>query len=413
MTWDSSPPEIQGSGWTMTQRQETMDADIRKELDALERKQQRRRLRAITGPHDAMVTLDGRAMILLSSNNYLGLAGHPRLIAAAKRGLDTHGCGTPSSRLISGTLELHDALERKLAGFMGSEAALIFSTGYMANLGVLQSLAGPGDTVFSDALNHASIIDGCRLSRAHVCVYPHRDLAGLEDRLRRTPGEGRKIIISEALFSMDGDEADLAGLADLSDRYDASLIVDEAHNLGTTGPDGSGAAAGLGIQGRVYLTMGTLGKAFGLSGAFVSGGRPAIDFLVNRARSFIFTTAPPPPTIAAAMEAISLIREEPERRAALSENAKIMRRGLTSLGFDCMGSRTHIIPVLVGDNDHAIRLSARLEALGVLAHAIRPPSVPSGTARIRVTPTAAHTPEMLDRALAAFETAGREIGLIG
>lgn len=396
----------------MTQRRNTLDTDLRAELEALEHERLRRSLRTITGPHDAIVTLEGRAMILLSSNNYLGLAGHPRLVAAAKSVLDTHGCGTPSSRLISGTLDIHDALERKLAGFMGSEAALVFSTGYMANLGMLQGLAGPGDTIFSDALNHASIIDGCRLSRARVCVFPHRDLEGLQDLLRQAPGEGRKIIVTETLFSMDGDEADLNGLADLSDRYGASLIVDEAHNLGTTDPDGSGAVAGLGLQGKVLLTMGTLGKAFGLSGAFVSGGSPAIDLLVNRARSFIFTTAPPPPTIAAAMEAIALIHEEPERRAALSENAEILRRGLSSLGFDCMGSRAHIIPVMVGDNDTAIRMSERLEALGVLAHAIRPPSVPTGTARIRVTPTAVHTREMLEEALAAFETAGREIGII-
>ena len=395
-----------------TPRQNTLAGALRAELEDLDQDRARRRLRAIEGPHAPVVTLDGRAMILLSSNNYLGLAGHPRLNAAAKRTIDTHGCGAPSSRLISGTLDIHVELERKISEFKGTEASLVFSTGYMANLGVLQSLAGPGDTIFSDALNHASIIDGCRLSRARVRVYPHCDLAGLEANLRRATEGGRKIIISEALFSMDGDEADLTGLADLADRYNAMVIVDEAHAIGVTGPDGAGPVARLGLQERVDLTMGTLGKAFGLSGAFVSGGQTAIDLLVNRARSFIFTTAPPPPTIAAAMEAIALVREEPERRAALEENAEIIRRGLVALGFDCMGSKTHIIPVMVGDNDRAILLSARLENLGVLAHAIRPPSVPRGTARIRVTPTATHTKEMLEQTLAAFETAGRKIGII-
>ena len=369
------------------------------ELAALEDAGLRRRLRPLASASDAEVLLDGRRVLLLSSNNYLGLATHPAVKAAACAAIERWGCGAGASRLISGHLELHAEVEAKLAALKGTEAALLFPSGYQANVGAITALVGRGDHVYSDALNHASIVDGCRLSRASVQVYPHRDVQALEAALAATPRGGRRLIVSDSVFSMDGDRAPLQALAALAEEYHSWLMVDEAHATGVLGPGGAGLAAADGVGARVTVHMGTLGKALGAAGAYVAGARALIELLVNRARAFIYTTGLAPAAVAAA-------------GAALARTAATLREGLRALGLDARGD-THIVPVLVGDNRAALALADDLLARGVHALAIRPPTVPQGTARLRVTPMATHTTVQLERALAAFGDAARTTGLVG
>jgi 8-amino-7-oxononanoate synthase len=387
-----------------------LDTFLTGELAALDAATLRRRLFAIESSSGAEVAIDGRRYLLLSSNNYLGLAAHPAVRAAACRAIERYGCGAGASRLIAGHLELHAAVETKLAGFKGTEAALLFPSGYQANVGTISALVGRGDHVYSDALNHASIIDGCRLSRASVHVYPHRDVRALEAALAATEG-GQRLIVTDSVFSMDGDRAPLAALAALAEEYHSWLMVDEAHATGVLGPRGAGLAAADGVAGRIDVHLGTLGKALGSAGAYVAGSRVLIEWLVNRARSFIYTTGLAPAAAAAAAAALDIAIAEPERRDALARNATRLRAGLRTLGFEA-GGDTHIIALLVGDNRATVRLADALRARGVLAQAIRPPTVPDGTARLRVTPMATHDDAQLDRALAAFAEAGRESGVL-
>ncbi len=380
------------------------------ELAGLEAAGLRRHLRALASASDTEVLLDGRRVLLFSSNNYLGLATHPALKAAAAAAIARYGCGTGASRLIAGHLELHAAVEAKVAALKGTEAALLFPSGYQANIGAVTALVGRGDHVYSDALNHASIVDGCRLSRATVHVYPHRDVPALEAALAATPHGGRRLIVTDSVFSMDGDRAPLPALVALAEHYHSWLMVDEAHATGVLGPHGGGLADAEGVAARVTVQMGTLGKALGGAGAYVAGSGALIEVLVNRARSFVYTTALPPATVAAAGAALDLVAAEPERRSTLSANAARLRAGLRDLGFDARGD-THIIPVMVGDNRHALALAEALLARGVLAHAIRPPTVPAGTARLRITPMATHTPAQLERALTAFADAALSSGM--
>ncbi|MEO8602052.1 MAG: 8-amino-7-oxononanoate synthase [bacterium] len=361
-----------------------------------------RTLRPIDGAQDARVLVDGRAVLCLSSNNYLGLANHPALIEAAVAAARSHGVGAGASRLISGSMRGHHALEERLAAFKGTEACLLFTSGYHANLGVIASLVGPGDAVFSDALNHASLIDGCRLSRAHVAVYPHGDVHGLAERLAAVPAH-RRLIVTDSVFSMDGDSAPLAALCELAERHDAMLMVDEAHATGVVGARGAGLVDGLGLSRRVTVQMGTLGKALGGFGAYVAGSRGLIDFLINRARTQIFTTALPPPVVAAAAAALDLVEREPERRDAVRRNAQRLRAGLRTVGYTVAGDAdSHIVPVMIGGAEETMTLSEALLAGGVLAHGIRPPTVPDGTARLRATVMATHTDADIDAAVAAF-----------
>jgi 8-amino-7-oxononanoate synthase len=381
------------------------------DLARLEAAGLRRSLRPIGGPPETEVLLDGRAVLLLSSNNYLGLATHPALRAAARDAVERWGCSAGSSRLIAGHTELHASVERRLAAFKGTEAALLFPSGYQANVGAIVALVGPGDRVFSDALNHASIIDGCRLSRAEVRVYPHGDLGTLEALLRDAPSNGRRLIVSDSVFSMDGDRAPLPALVALADQYHSFLMVDEAHATGVFGERGAGLVEAHGLEGRVAVQMGTLSKALGGMGAYVAGSRGLVDLLVNRARSFIYTTGLAPASVAAAGAALDVVGAEPERRKALARNAAHLRAGLTALGFRVPGD-THILPVLVGDNRRTVAFADALLADGVLVQAIRPPTVPAGTARLRVTPMAIHTRTQLDRALDAFAAAARATGAL-
>jgi 8-amino-7-oxononanoate synthase len=380
--------------------------DLGSELAAIDEAGLRRRLRAIGSASDPEVAVDGRAVLLFCSNNYLGLATHPALRRAAVEAIERWGCGTGASRLVSGHTELHAAVEARLAAFKGTEAALLFPTGYHANLGAITALAGRGDHVFSDALNHASIVDGCRLARATVHVYPHADVGALGAALAAAPRGGRRLVVTDSVFSMDGDRAPLAEIVRLAEAHDALVMVDEAHATGVLGPGGAGLASALGLAERIAVHMGTLGKALGGAGAYVAGSRALVDLLVNRARSFVFTTALPPATVAAAGAALDVVAAEPERRARVLAHAERLRAGLRALGLDARGD-TQVVPVRLGDNARALAFAERLLAAGVLATAIRPPTVPDGTARIRVTPMATHTPAQIDRALDAFARAAR------
>ena len=381
---------------------------------ALERLKQEglyRKLRRVDGEQGATLSVNGREVLSLCSNNYLGLANHPALREAAKQAIDRYGCGSAASRLISGNMTLHEELEEKIAALKGTEAALVFNSGFQANAGIIPALVGEGDLIFSDALNHASLIDGCRLSRAKTVVYPHLDLDRLEQGLRDAPSNGRKLIVTETLFSMDGDEAPLDGIVDLAERYGAMVMVDEAHATGVFGPSGAGVVGKLGLTERISVQMGTLGKALGGFGAYVAGSRALREFLINRCRSFIFTTSLPPAVLAMAIAAIDLLYKEPQRRLALWHNARAMKEGLRKLGFSLGQGQSQILPLIVGDAEKCMTLSDKLLEKGLFVQGIRPPTVPPGTARLRITLMATHTHEHLHEALAAFQKVKDEMGL--
>ena len=361
-----------------------------------------RGLRPVDGAQDSTIVVGGHRVLSLCSNNYLGLANHPEVVEAAVAATRAVGVGAGASRLISGSMRLNHHLEERLAAFKRANACLLFTSGYHANLGVITALVGPRDAVFSDALNHASLIDGCRLSRAAVHVYPHVDMAALEEQLRAAPAR-RRLIVTDSIFSMDGDAAPLAAICDLAERHDAMVMVDEAHATGVLGARGAGLVDALGLHERVTVQMGTLGKALGTFGAYVAGSRALIDLLVNTARTAIFTTALPPAVAAAADAALTIVEREPERRAALRRNAAHLRAGLLALGFEVPGEAdSHILPVMVGDAESTMALSSALLDRGVFAHGIRPPTVPEGTARLRATVMATHSEAELDAALTAF-----------
>jgi len=389
-----------------------LDHVLQDRLGELKRRGLYRYLRLISGRQTTVVTMEGKEVVLLSSNNYLDLANHPEVKRAAAEALESYGCGAGASRLISGTMELHARLEAKLAEFEGTEAALVFGSGYHANTGVIPALMGPGDIIFSDELNHASIIDGCRLARADTQVFRHRDTGHLEELLASAPTPGQRLIVTDSVFSMDGDVARLPEIAALARRYRAWVMVDEAHATGVFGPNGAGVVEETGLQGRIEIQMGTLGKALGSFGAYVAGSRVLIDWLINRARSFIYSTALPPPLLATALAALHIVKNEPERRRRLWNNAAFLRQGLSGLGYRLGESESPILPVLIGDEEKTMALCAALLKHGVFAHGIRPPTVPEGTARLRVTPTATHTDEELERALRAFAEAGKEVGVL-
>jgi len=368
-----------------------------------------RKLRRVESDQGPTLRLDGREVINFSSNNYLGLANHPSLCKAAKEAIDRYGCGSGASRLISGNMSLHEELESKIAELKGTEAALVFNSGFQANTGILSTLVGEGDVVLSDALNHASIIDGCRLSRAKVVVYGHCDIDQLERSLRDAPSNARKLIVTESLFSMDGDEAPLADIVNLAEKHGAMVMVDEAHATGVYEPSGAGLVAKLGLGDRVPIQMGTLGKALGGFGAYVAGSKALRELLINRCRSFIFTTSLPPAVMAMGMAAIDLVMREPERRQALWNNCEGLRAGLKELGYSLGGSQSQILPLMVGDATACMRLSEKLLDRRIFAQGIRPPTVPAGTSRLRITLMATHRPEHIDQALRVFKEVAQEM----
>lgn len=350
----------------------------------------------------AVITVDGRDLINFGTNDYLALASDPRLAEAVGHAMQGHGWGAGASPLLAGYSLHHQQLEQRLADFMGTEAALVFTSGYAANVGTVAALADRPDVIFSDEKNHASLIDGCRLSRATIRVYPHGDARALERMLRESTCYRRRLIVTEGVFSMDGDLAPLCDLAELSEAYGAMLLVDEAHAIGVFGSRGCGVAEHLGTSDAVHVTVGTLSKTFGSSGGFVCGRRRLIDWLVNTSRSYVFSTAPPAAVCAAAAAAVDIVREEPGRGQQLLAEAERLRQGLRAGGWQTGASASQIVPVVVGDATIATDLAAALRERGLYVPAIRPPSVAAGEARLRISLSVAHTTEMIDRLIAAM-----------
>jgi 8-amino-7-oxononanoate synthase len=375
--------------------------DLSLQLGELARSGLTRRRRVVESTDGPFMTLDGHRYLAFCSNDYLGLAQHPALAEAARRGAERYGVGAGASALISGHTEVHEALEARLAQFVRMPRALHFSAGYMANLGILAALAGRGDTVFSDQLNHACLVDGARLSRAEVHVYPHLDLAALE-RMLAGCATGGKLVATDAVFSMDGDIAPLPELLALCERHDAWLVVDDAHGFGVLGEGGRGTLAHFGIASPRIVYMGTLGKAAGVHGAFVAGEEALIEWLLQRARTYIFTTASPPMLAAALMASLELIEAEEHRRRQLRALIQRLRKNLETLPWRLSPSDTPIQPLIVGDNRAALGLAEGLQGRGIWVPAIRPPTVPAGSARLRITLSAAHSVEHVDQLAAAL-----------
>lgn len=389
--------------------QKTLDAHAQEVLAALTREGTYRQLRRIDGLQGARMCVDGHEALIFAGSNYLDLAAHPALIEASTRSTQECGAAAGGSRLIQGNLTLHEALEAELAEFFGSEAALVFNTGYMANLGVITALAAPGDAIVSDALNHASIIDACRLARATTRVFGHSDPASLEAVLRELASgaekPGKIFLVVDGVYSMDGDVAPLERMVEIAKRYGAFVILDDAHGVGTLGKNGRGSAELFGdaVERAIDLRIGTLGKSLGSFGAFVTCTKAVREWLINTARSFIFSCALSPGSVGAARAALRLVREEPWRRERLQANAARLRRQLAKAGFSSAPSTTQIIPLIVGENAATMALGERLLARGFFAQGIRHPSVPRGTARLRLTVMATHQESEIDALVAAIE----------
>ena len=361
-----------------------------------------RELREIESAQDPSVVLRGREVLLFCSNNYLGLANHPEVVEASREAAARYGASAGSSRLISGHMRAHRELEERIASWKQLEAALVFSTGYQANLGSITALTGADDVVLSDELNHASIIDATRLSKARTRIFRHNDTGQLEDLLREVRGARRVLIVTEAIFSMDGDAAPLAEIGRLARRHGAWLMVDEAHSVGVFGKHGAGLVDELGLNDLVDLHVGTLGKALGSFGAYVAGSRRLVDLLINRARPFIFTTGLPPSAVAAAGAAIAVCQREPERAAGLRHRVHALAERLRAAGLDVPEAQSAILPVMLGDAESTLAAMRALLERGVYVAAIRPPTVPPGTSRLRLSVMATHTPQQLERAADAL-----------
>lgn len=372
----------------------------------------RRRMRDITGPQDRIVFIDGKPYRNFSSNNYLGLANDGRLKEAGIAAIQGEGVGAGASRLVCGNLSAHRQLEQEFARAKKTPRALVFNTGYMANVGIITSLFGKGDIIFSDRLNHASIVDGILLSGATWRRYPHVDMTALAEMLAGADGHKKKVIITDSVFSMDGDIAPLPDIVGVAQKYDCAVMIDEAHAFGVLGETGAGAAEHFHLEDKIDIQMGTLSKAAGCLGAYCCGSESLIEFLLNKARSFIYTTALPPAIAASARRAVAIIQEEPGRRERLWENTRYFVGRLKEMGFNTLNTQTPIIPVVVGDSQQAIEFSQRLQAQGILIVAIRPPTVPPQTARLRISLMATHTQDDMDEALAAVEKIGKELCLI-
>jgi len=376
------------------------ETELRPRLDALKAQSLYRRRRLQDSPQQPQAQVDGRPMLSFCGNDYLGLANHPEVIAALRDGAERWGVGSGAAHLVNGHSRAHQALEEALAEFTGRPRALLFSTGYMANLGVISALAGRTDTVFEDRLNHASLLDGALLSRARLRRYPHADAQALKRLIDSDPA---RLIVTDGVFSMDGDLAPLPELAAIAREAGAWLMVDDAHGLGVLGQEGRGSLDHFGLSAEdVPILMGALGKAFGTFGAFVAGSDELIETLIQSARSYIYTTATPPALAEATLTSLHLARREHWRRERLAEWIERFRTGATRIGLNLMDSPTPIQPILAGSAEQALAWSAALEAAGLLVTAIRPPTVPEGTARLRVTLSAAHTADDIDRLLAAL-----------
>ena len=369
-------------------------------------------LRILESASAAESRFDGREVINLASNNYLGLTTHPKLREAALAATQKFGVGSGAVRTISGTMSLHMQLEERIAAFKNVEACVVFQSGFAANAGTVSAVLTPDDHIISDQLNHASIIDGCRLSKAKIHVFPHKDAAAAERILQELASQpGRKLLISDGVFSMDGDIGPLPGLCDAAERHGAIMMVDDAHASGVLGRNGRGTVDHFGVHGRVHIQVGTLSKAIGVLGGYVCGSRDLIDFLYHRARPFLFSTSHPPAVAAACLAAFDVLEQEPERIAALWENTRYFKDGLTNAGFDTGASETPITPVMVGEAAKAYEFSRALFEEGVLAVGIGYPTVAKDRARVRTIVTATHTKDQLDRAIDSFDRTGKRIGV--
>ncbi len=385
---------------------------VQQEIDELKRQGVFRPLRVLSSAQGPRAVIDGKEVINLSSNDYLGLANDPRLKAAAIAATERFGAGTAAVRTIIGTMEMHLELERRLAKFKGTEACVVFQSGFTCNSGVIPVLVGEGDVIISDALNHASIIDGCRLTRAEIRRYAHKDMGELEQQLKDTQGYRRRLVITDGVFSMDGDIAPLPEIARLCKQYDAISYVDDAHSSGVLGKNGQGSVHHFGLQGQIDVQVGTLSKAVGVLGGYVATTRGLVDLLIHRGRPFLFSTSHPPAVTAAAIEAVNIMEQEPELIQRLWQNAHTFKEGLKALGFDTGKSETPITPVIIGDERAAMEFSDRLFEAGVFAQGIAFPTVPRGQARVRTIVSAAHSKDDLDQALHAFAEAGHAIGVL-
>jgi 8-amino-7-oxononanoate synthase len=368
--------------------------------------------RTISSAQDPVVTRNGRKLVMLGSNNYLGLTSHPEVKAAAATALAVYGTGSAGSRLLNGTLDLHVELEERLAEFTNREAALTFSTGFQVNLGVLSCLLGRFDVALLDGLDHACIIDGCRLGFGKTYKYRHNDMGDLKSKLGAIADDRGVILVVDGVFSMEGDLANLPRIVELKKRFGGRLMVDDAHGIGVFGSNGRGTAEHFGLEHEVDLVMGTFSKSLATVGGFVAGDAHVIDYIKHNARSEIFSAAPPPASVAAAMKALQIVEREPERRKQLWENTHYMRHEITALGFDTGESASPVIPLVIGADMEAFRMTVRLEEEGVFANPVVSPAVPEGRAMIRTSYMATHTREHLDRALSAIEKVGRELGVI-
>ncbi|MHB8717958.1 MAG: glycine C-acetyltransferase [Candidatus Dormibacteria bacterium] len=391
-----------------------LDTSLAADLDQLRAEGLFRALRVLESPQMTEVVIGGRRLINLSSNNYLGLNTHPRLIEAAMAGARDWGAGTGAVRTIAGTQTLHEELERRLARFKRTEAALTFQSGYTVNVGVIGSMLEEGDCVVSDKLNHASIIDGIRLTKADRILYEHADVDDAERALReaRERGARRVLLVTDGVFSMDGDIAPLPELVERAERYEAAVMVDDAHATGVLGRNGRGTTDHFDLHGRVALNIGTLSKAVGVVGGYVAASQTVRDHLIHRARPFLFSSSHPPAVVTACIAALDVLESEPELVQSLWANTERFKAGLRELGFDTAESRTPITPVMCGEAPEAMALSDKLMELGVFAQGIGFPTVPRGRARVRTIVSAVHTPDQLDAALEVFGQAGRAVGLL-
>jgi glycine C-acetyltransferase/8-amino-7-oxononanoate synthase len=383
-----------------------------KDLQKIARENLFREISVLDTPSGPLMTLKGKNTLQFASNDYLGLANHPQLKQAALKAIEEFGVGAGASRLISGTLPPHHKLELTIAQFTNTEAALTFSSGYATNLGVIPQLAKTGGLILADRLCHASLIDACRLSRATLRVFHHNDVDHLHSLLRKRPTNRPTLLITEGVFSMDGDLAPLPELARLAEEFNAFLLVDDAHGTGVMGPTGRGSLEYWGVESANVLHMGTLGKALGTSGGFMTGTKDFIAYLINTSRSFIYSTAPPPAMAAAAQAAIQLIQLEPGRRARLWQNREHMYQGLKAMGCHMTNTQSPILPIIVNDPRLTVEMSLGLQKKGIYIPAIRPPTVPKGTSRLRVTVSAEHSIEQIDTALSAIQQVAQSLNIL-
>jgi 8-amino-7-oxononanoate synthase len=368
--------------------------------------------RAITESHDTEVVVDGERKVMVGSNNYLGLTHHPRVIAAAEAATRRYGSGCTGSRFLNGTLDLHERLEDELAGFLNKDAALVFSTGFQTNLGVIATLVGRSDIIFSDRLNHASIIDASRLAYGAVQRYGHSDMEDLERRLKAAPDGAGKIVITDGIFSMEGDIAPLPAITSLAEVHGAKVMVDDAHAFGVLGTRGAGTAEHFGLEDEVDLIVTTFSKSLASIGGVVAGPEPVIHYLKHHARSLIFSASMPPSAVATVLAALDVLRSEPERLEALWHNTRRMQEGLVSLGYDIGGSETPVVPVVIGELDRMLVFWKELFDAGIFTNPVTPPAVPEHSCRLRISLMATHTDEHVDRVLEAFAQVGRQMAVI-